>query len=481
MGGDSNKMKERILGKLMFVLLFALLLSCCRKAAEEDLLIDDRKISLSGEESESTGAEYQSEESTDDPGPVSAVPDTFVYDIGVNILAVNSENVLYIPPSAGDRTPQLLMAADRVSGITKPLCTKPDCSHDSVNCAAYIGNAGNVLTAMAADDEWLYYAFSAAAGEKVFRRQLPDGEAEPLFSVSYTDLFPEEAEYISTVSTGRSAFYKGDFYYTACVSDTPNTADRRERVYYATAALNPIDSGREARTVVRDKVTGFDFYDIFLMPRDEGLYIIEKMIKWESRTERESNISHILATQVCVFLYHPENDFCETVYTGEFPEGEELWNLNIIDGKLYYEAYAEEEAGIRIYSRDMETGESQLLIEKEEDPETESTYECCFTKDAVILWKQQQTEGPEMKLFFEIYNYGSEKIREFAANKPAELKPQEYTAQDQVNGWTEAIGADESNLYFRDSWYSMTTGYRFIAAYAVSLDGLRVTPFAVDK
>ncbi len=44
-------------------------------------------------------------------------------------------------------------------------------------------------------------------------------------------------------------------------------------------------SGGEARTVFQDAISGFDEYQIELMPREEGIYLIEKMQKYTDRSQ----------------------------------------------------------------------------------------------------------------------------------------------------------------------------------------------------
>ena len=78
----------------------------------------------------------------------------------------------------------------------------------------------------------------------------------------------------SAYHTNQSCFYKGDWYYAVSAGNTGDGEDRREAEHYATVARVPIDSGREAKTVIQDKVTGYDHYAMSMMPRDDGLYLV---------------------------------------------------------------------------------------------------------------------------------------------------------------------------------------------------------------
>ena len=146
-GGDSNKMKERILGKLMFVLLFALLLSCCRKAAEEDLLIDDGEIFPSTETTEMASDQETAESSAaaDEPeGYFLDVPDVPAEDMPLfktyGNFAEDSSYLYFINGATGTDL-GFFTAADKATGELIPLCTREGCTHSDRLCMACVGNS----------------------------------------------------------------------------------------------------------------------------------------------------------------------------------------------------------------------------------------------------------------------------------------------------------------------------------------------------
>ena len=471
---------------VFLTLLMMLSLVSCRKETDEDLLIDDGGMfSSETEETEMLNAGTLSDRSeTEALDGISKVPDSEVYNTWSAGTAGNSEKIFYVTSAGSVKSAStvtwLMMAADRISGTAVPMCSKPDCSHNDSSCGASLpSQLGSDVTAISVSDEYLYYAGYSDNGGTAFRRKLPDGAAEQIASIRDDSLFPGEIN--STYHTNQSCFYKGDWYYAVSAGNTGDGEDRREAEHYATVARVPIDSGREAKTVIQDKVTGYDHYAMSMMPRDDGLYLVMLMYKDEILNDKElGSYLHTLGSMIFVYLINPETDSYEIVFTGEYPEGQRIQNLNLMGGKLYYETLGVEDRSTRLYVQDPASGESTLLIEKERSEF--NYYDLRFIKEGILCIRWDSSD-PEPAYAIEVYDYEGKKIRSFTIGKPEALKPEnpdDYVIDGRLNMRTWIMGADSYYLYCMDTYTNWQTGLRFTAAYAVSLDGRRVLPFAEE-
>lgn len=405
--------------------------------------------------------------------------DSEIYNLKPQQIAGNSQTLCYTKTFR--RNFQLLMTADRRTGISAPACSEEGCNHDNDSCSAFIMHGNTSISALSISESRIYYTKGVgnAEGQTVYSNDLTTGLSEEAARVDNGNLFPEEISYEhwnSGFIEGKDCFYDGDFYYTVCMGNGKDNA--RETVYYPTVVRSPITSGREERTILQEQATGFDYIDMHLMPRDEGLYIFEFMEKQGETLGKDYDSSDRQVTMY-IYLYRPDEDSAELVFSKEYPVNFIISNANILNGKLCFVS-RDDTANNCVYMQDLK-GEPEILLEVK--PDTETKYSMIsFAKEYFCIWYQDRSSG-ELMLEIELYNYEGEMIRNFPVGKPSELRPEEpehYLKEDgSISGETAFLGADSDNLYFRDRYYSSTlndSSYEEFV-YAVSTDGMNVLPF----
>ena len=429
------------------------------------------------EESRTLTEQEYTEEETEQ-----VLSDSDIYNLMPQQISGNSESLCY--PQAfqknGTSWVQLLMIADRRTGISAPVCSKKDCSHDSESCDAFLMNGNGTISALSISESRIYYTMGAGntLGQTVYTKELPAGEPEKAARVDTENLFPEKimTEKVNSVLVEPlDCFYDGDYYFTACMGNGKSTPS--ETTYYPTVVRSPITSGREEKTVFQDTLTGFDYIDLNLMPRDEGLYILEYMEKQGETLGKDYNLSDGQA-EMYIYLYNPDTDNTELVFSKEYPINFGIGNANILDGKLYFTA--QDSTGDRsVYVQDMK-GEQEILLKIQPDTETKFS-KVSFTEEYFCIWYQDSSSG-ELMLEIELYSYEGKQVRNFSVKKPLELKPENsesYLREDgSIYGSTVFLGSDSGALYFRDNYYSPSSAGAYEEfVYAVATDGMSVLPF----
>ena len=464
---------RRVTAILLCIILFMMsALSACKKEKDEDLLVDDEIFASFDSREESSGTVEQvilQPETEEDPPVLS---NSEIYNLEPNRIAEQDDSVYFLYSSSMTSPgTYYLMAADLLTGIMKPLCSKPDCPHERVSCGAYEPYIGSGLTTISASENRLYYAGTMQSGSGVFRRKFPDGAAEQVAYVNLLDMFPEKPNYTWHYNT--SCFYEGDFYYPICAGTVPENGSVRENEFYATVYRSPVTSGNPERSIVQDKITGYDNYTVGLMPRGEGLYIIELMSK-EERTEEGI---HTLQTRIDIFLHNPQNETTEPVFSTEYGEGLYIQNCCIRNGKVYFVAYDRTVHITQLFEHSMMESEPKLLLSLDQGV-NEIYRHIYFTGENICVYGEGFS-GEALSLELTLYDYHGQKINRFNVNKPDELKPEDpgkYMTDGRLSGMTEVLGSGDRDLYFHDSYWSMKGEYEDFY-YAVSQDGLRVIPF----
>ena len=451
-------------------------------SADPDTLSERAGLTVSEDTEEETEEETEAASSEKKRGQ----GDSEICNLMPPQIAGNSETLIYTKAfrQSGNSMVLLLMAADRSTGISAPVCSRKDCSHESKSCDAFLMNGNSAISALSVSEDRVYFTKGAgsAIGQTAYSIKLPAESPEEAAAVETEGLFPEDISPMKAYSVfpeGQDCFYDGDFYFTTCMGNGKSSA--AETVYYPTVVRSPISSEREKKTVFQEKRTGCDYIDLYLMPRDEGLYIIEILIK-QGETLGEGYEAGDSQGQVSIYLYHPDTDRKETVFSEEYPVNFGIKNANIHEGKLYFNAT--DSLGEQcIYVQDLK-GKQEVLLKVRQDTETEYA-SVCFTEDYICIWYQDRSSG-ELMVKIEVYSYEGTGIRNFSVDKPDELKPKEpekYLREDgSVSGGTIFLGGDSDALYFRDQFYSPNPGNSSYEefVYAVSADETRALPF-VEK
>ena len=453
---------------LLFAAFFLIFASSCRRETEEALLIDDEIFESSENAGASAGTQDTDPRAEEADQAPSGLMDSEIYNLlQPNRIFGHEENIYFL---SGSWRSWFMVSADRISGDTKPLCTKPDCPHNQSSCGAYVPFYGE-LSAISASDDCLYYAGTVNNGCSIFKRELPDGPAEKLADVSLEDLFPVETNATMFYNTG--CFYQGDFYYPVCAGAVPNDGTDRDGEFYATVLRTPVTSGRPQRRIVSDKITGFDSYTVGLMPREEGLYIIELM----SKEDRLEDGIHPLKSRMDIYLYNPSGETTEPVFSTEFEEGLYIRNCCIRGGKVYVTAFDREQDTMQVFLQEMTENEPKVLLSAEQHV-NEVYRDILFTKDKICFYGTSAS-GESMNRGIELYDYEGRAAGEFTLDIPDVLKPEnpeEFIINGSINRMTEILGSDDDCLYFHDSYWSESNESADFY-FAVSADGLRLTPF----
>lgn len=461
---------------MALLIIFSIGLTSCQKETDEDLLIDDGIIQTSADD---TSDEILSP--AEDTLPV--LQDSQIYNVwyGAEGFAANDESLFFT--SCVNRTGAylvyLMMSADRVTGEMKPMCTKPDCEHKDTSCGAYVPFGFN-LAAISASENGLYYALPTANERPVFSRKLPDGAAVQVCQGKDKDIFPEETS--NTILMSQTCFYDGDYYYPVCGGDSGDNV--REITFYATVFRTSVTSGREEKTIYQEKVSGFDRYLLYLIPRREGLYIIQQMWKEEQRSDEAGTRLVTVGTALSVYLYDPESEISKNVFYGEYPEGFSIRNINILDGRLYFVSGCRLEEGNweeTVYSQGFQDQEPQRIL----SPMTGSErvfYDVSFAKDYIVVRKGSYTASDVMDI--DLYGYEGEKIRSIHLKKPTEVLPEsieDYMVDGEegmyLNMESRLLGCSANDLYYQDTYSAEDKRESF--TYAVSADGIHILPFTV--
>ncbi len=473
-----DKMKQFFLRIFcLFTLLLGLLnLAACKKAQDENLLVDDQDIFESSENEKTPESAdpvetriFQPETEGEEETPI--LQDSKIFNTW-NGIAENDQAVFFLQ-SCHTTSPQtwFIVSADRVSGLITPLCSKPDCSHQQISCSAYV--PGSMLTAVSVSENRLYYAtnLNSGMGSAVYGRRLPDGAAEEVCSVLPETFFPAETNYMMNYS--QHCFYDGDYYLPLCGGSVPDGRNVRGSEFYITVQRSPVTSGRPEKTVVQDKISGFDRYEICLMPREDGLFIIEKMVK-EEQTE---NGFYPLTTRLDIYLYTSTADRTESVFSAEYGEGLYISRYTLHGGKVFLYGIDRNTNRSGLYVQSMTGSEPKLLFDFELDP-NQYNWDVWFTEDLICIYRTDFfSDEPDTQ--FELYDYEGKQIRSFTVNRPDVLKPEnteDYLYEGRLMRDTSVIGNGAESLYLKD-FYSSIQGESREYVFSVSLDGLRVTPF----
>ena len=380
------------------MLTFLLLLTSCSNAGTENQRIDsDRSFS-----------QYS----------------TYVCETEDTVYFMTEDSIYY--ENLGNYPGSMLYYIDKITGISGPLCGKPECGHDSMNCNAYITNV--IVLGLADYNGRLYwiantgekhYVYSAAydGTDRQTVRELGDNDSEVRF----------EQPVIMT------AFHRGYVYLTSNPSAIVDGEEQYRNYIYAYS----LDSGGEDFVILdyestdwidaRTQLYGNSMY-IFLLDRskEDGT---SKLLKWDVET-------HELET-----LFDGKTPFAPTVDFWATEEGVFLIGTTFNDPVTDKEGNGVWERNVYFY--DFSAGEFELLFPIiGAGGITFGFSDGLFTvKNDRELWR-----NPENAFDITVYDFNGQTV--FADTFDTNILPF-YV------GMMHFAGADEKNLYF----YTNFTGY----------------------
>ena len=167
---------------------------------------------------------------------------------------------------------KLVYYYDKVSGVSGPLCGKPECRHTDTNCNAYAGTA----VAIGSCGGMIYYYDYEYPTGRVIRRMAADGTAHETLRVMELDTFPGSG------SDRIIQFHRGYMYYA---TESKTIVDGQERLGLYIVAV-PFDQ-EEDITVILDEETGD--VDLSVQLYGDSMYIMDygeklRLRRWDCTT-----------------------------------------------------------------------------------------------------------------------------------------------------------------------------------------------------
>ena len=167
---------------------------------------------------------------------------------------------------------KLVYYYDKVSGVSGPLCGKPECRHTDTNCNAYVGTA----VAIGSYGGMIYYYDYEYLTGHVIRRMAADGTAHETLRVMELDTFPGSG------SDRIIQFHRGYMYYA---TESKTIVDGQERLGLYIVAV-PFDQ-EEDITVILDEETGD--VDLSVQLYGDSMYIMDygeklRLRRWDCKT-----------------------------------------------------------------------------------------------------------------------------------------------------------------------------------------------------
>lgn len=213
----------------------------------------------------------------------------FVHGLNNNMCA--TEDTVYFAygeSQIGQVYYETICYLDKATGIVSPLCGKPECTHDSETCNAYIASWSYGLSI---HDGRLYWVMRHGLKLQIYSVAL-DGTDRQLVRELDQELLPSEA------LTVRAVFHRGWFYLLGDYNDVSN-AEANRHVYAAAWPLDPEGEG----AVILDEALGryTPYYDIKCY--GDAVYL---MVNVASAADRVFQL----------FRWSPGTGALETLYNG---------------------------------------------------------------------------------------------------------------------------------------------------------------------
>lgn len=259
-------------------------------------------------------------------------------------------------------TGSFIMYMDKATGISGPLCGKPECLHNGSTCNAYVSRYADGLCIYEGKLQWI-------DNGTVTRVNL-DGTGRETMGMVHSSAY-------GNLSNPTIAFHRGYVYYAGVGSTVSNGVAQR----YVTVIAEPMDGGEQfvimEKTVggaaqCRISLVGNDLYVmVYSSSKDtddsDERKAYTTFYRWDSKTRKSELIAEIRGTEI-----------------GMYSEGKDFWPVPG-DG-IYFQGHN---------SFDTEDGLSIRDIVCKYSFETEEIREVvsfinriypCYTKDFIITW-----------------------------------------------------------------------------------------------
>lgn len=168
-------------------------------------------------------------------------------------------------------TTNQLCYVEKPTGISGPLCGKPECQHTDKNCNAYVEGSVKI----GSYNGMIYYFGHEYGTGDVIRRMAADGTAHETVRVLKTDTLPGSG-YTRIIQ-----FHRGYMYYS---TEASNIVDGEEHISLYIAAV-PLDPNEEI-TVILDEETGN--IDLSVQLYGDSMYIMDygeklRLRRWDCK------------------------------------------------------------------------------------------------------------------------------------------------------------------------------------------------------
>ncbi len=288
--------------------------------------------------------------------------------------------VYYIRNGHQADSPRLITYMDKATGVSLPLCGKPECMHDDENCNAYVFSPAG----LSVYNGKLYWQDSG----QVMRMNLDGTEREKLRNCAVS------------VSSQCIAFHRGYVYYTTESNDAENgVAGYRLKIY-----ASSLDGGS---FVLLDRFVEGGV-NCLLKPVGREVYIMLNMA-----LQKKGGGEDDLQDRVELLRWDTKTRQGELLYSADAPEGAvySRYSFRPIPGDGIYFDLCGEPRDFRqiVYKYSFETGEAEPFMELYKGPEDYFTAPF-FTRDYIIV----EHGGTGDTLFYRdmlLYTYEGEMVK----------------------------------------------------------------------
>ena len=363
----------------------------------------------------------------------------------INYLCVTDTTIYtYIKPSSqSDQSDQIsrILYTDKGTGITLPLCGKPECRHNDENCNAYIANPHGMFGMSIYDGKLCWFNASA---NSIYSATLDGANRETLCKTP--------TDFVTYASSPCCLFHRGYYYFSTpvnIVSDGIPAVSLEIKVQ----ALD----GSESFSLLKKTAPADTNADMMLYPYGNDLYIL---ILYTLADESAPTYSYVLE----LYRWDSKTRKGEQLLSTTVGEDDEEYLSNrsfkcVPGDGLYYTIFQElshTDSGnylwrTMVMKYSLETGETQVVFQLDDDEETQvSGDNIYYVRDRIIVEINRREADGSLKRSVNLYSYDGE------LQGSLDMGDLSFSC---------FLGADQEYLY---SWYSGNTGDFY---FALPLDG----------
>ena len=467
-------MKKRHYRQIGFIIIFflAALFSACTNLSTETLAFIDETNSSGvpeseSEEPETTGFDFEREVFRDFDPTAGNYANSYSRD----------GDMLYFPYFFG-RYPgmedQILVTANRKTGIMEPLCGKPDCSHDNQTCDACQKTVILLSPVITATERRVY---------TVSMEQLTGVQADIILILRAFDLETKTWSELSRISLKEAGvakeeyqfgdqiafFHRDCFYFCATRYQTYENRQGEHLILDNTALIYrlPITQPKQWEMIFEESFPDDDV--VFLHVTAYGENLICTFETGEKPHDEESMDFENARTRIIRYDLSGRN--AELLYEEKIEIGVEM--LYPVHDALYLETLYREETQNTPEGAVLRLDYEQKTMEKVVSGPEYSKAWLDFYDGGFFLLEKPSTYGSYIDvdhLSCTFFDLQGKELRSFSYLMPEELLPENPAAWFH---WCMYLGADRWNLYFRDTYSMQTselTGYSVVYAVPVSGD-----------